>query len=73
MKTRLDTTEKILDTNIDKLLVKSVLFAYTQEQYIRKAMEETFAKVDLPLEIILPDDYSTNLDKYKQQHHGGFQ
>jgi hypothetical protein len=71
MKTRLDTTEKILDTNIDKLLVKSVLFAYTQEQYIRKAMEETFAKVDLPLEIILPDDYSRNLDKYKQQHHGG--
>ena len=68
----MDTSEKIPDTNIDKLLVKFVLFAYTQEQYIRKAMEETFAKVDLTQEIILPDDYSRNLDKYNQQHHGGF-
>jgi cellulose synthase/poly-beta-1,6-N-acetylglucosamine synthase-like glycosyltransferase len=42
-------------------LVTFALFAYNQEKFIREAVEGAFAQTYEPLEIILSDDYSTDL------------
>lgn len=47
-------------TSNEKPLVTFALFAYNQEQYIRKAIEGAFAQTYTPLEIILSDDCSSD-------------
>lgn len=44
----------------NRLLVSFLLFAYNQEQFIRKAVEGAFAQTYSPLEIILSDDCSSD-------------
>lgn len=45
----------------ERPLITFALFAYNQEKYIRDAIEGAFAQTYEPLEIILSDDYSTDL------------
>lgn len=44
----------------ERPLVTFALFAYNQEEYIRKAIEAAFAQTYVPLEIVLSDDCSTD-------------
>lgn len=47
-------------TALDHPLVTFALLAYSQEKYIREAVEGAFAQTYEPLEIILSDDCSSD-------------
>jgi glycosyltransferase involved in cell wall biosynthesis len=47
-------------TTQERPLITFALFAYNQERFIREAMEGAFSQTYSPLEIILPDDCSTD-------------